>query len=112
MWQAIILGFLGGVIGGNAFPHFTSGTTREQYPNLLGNGPVTNVIAGWAGLVLAALLLHWAQGSRHPAWSFAFAALGVLLIGLFHAGPGAFGRPEERARPPGIGGFRPFGTLR
>lgn len=66
---------------------------QEAVPSGLGNGPVVNVIAGWAGLVLAALLLYWSHGSRHPAWSFAFAALGVLLIGLFHAGPGAFGRP-------------------
>jgi uncharacterized membrane protein YeaQ/YmgE (transglycosylase-associated protein family) len=94
MWQAIILSFLGGVVGGNAFPHFTRGITKKQYPNRLGNGPITNVVAGWAGLVLAALLLYWARGSQHPAWSFASAALGVLLIGLFHAGPGAFGRSD------------------
>jgi hypothetical protein len=93
MWQTIALSFLGGVMGGNAFPHFARGITKKQYPSGLGNGPVVNVIAGWAGLVLAALLLYWSHGGRHPAWSFAFAALGVLLIGLFHAGPGAFGRP-------------------
>ena len=71
-----------------------AGITKKQYPNRLGNGPITNVVAGWAGLVLAALLLYWARGSQHPAWSFASAALGVLLIGLFHAGPGAFGRSD------------------
>jgi hypothetical protein len=49
--------------------------------------------SSWAGLVLAALLLYLAHPGRHAAWSFAFAARGVLLIGLFHAGPGAFGRP-------------------
>jgi hypothetical protein len=43
---------------------------------------------------LAALLIYWAHDDQHPAWAFGFAALGVLLIGLFHAGPGAFGRPD------------------
>ena len=94
MWQTIILGFLGGVTGGNSFPHFVRGITRERYPNVTGNGPITNVVAGWAGLVLAALLLHWAHAGRHPEWAFGSIAVGVLLIGLFHAGPGAFGRPE------------------
>jgi hypothetical protein len=94
MWQTIILGFLGGVMGGNAFPHFVHGITRKRYPNVTGNGPIPNLIAGWAGLVLAALLIYWAHDDQHPAWAFGFAALGVLLIGLFHAGPGAFGRPD------------------
>jgi hypothetical protein len=94
MWQTIILGFLGGVMGGNAFPHFVHGITRKRYPNVTGNGPIPNLIAGWAGLVLAALLIYWAHDDQHPAWAFGFAALGVPLIGLFHAGPGAFGRPD------------------
>jgi hypothetical protein len=55
VWQAIILSFLGGVMGGNAFPHFARGITKKPYPNRLGNGPITNLVAGWAGLVLAAL---------------------------------------------------------
>lgn len=94
MWQTIILGFLGGVMGGNAFPHFVHGITRKRYPNVTGNGPIPNLIAGWAGLVLAALLIYRVHGDQHPAWAFGLAALGVLLIGLFHAGPGAFGRPD------------------
>jgi hypothetical protein len=58
---------------------------------LWGGGPIPNVIAGWGGLVLAALLLHNAfDGSA--AWAFGATAAEVLLIGLFHAGPGAFGR--------------------
>ncbi|GAA4607447.1 hypothetical protein GCM10023195_28260 [Actinoallomurus liliacearum] len=94
MWQTIGLSLLGGVMGGNAFPHFVHGITKKRYPNLTGNGPIPNVVAGWAGLVLATLFIYWAHGDRHPAAAFGFAALGVLLIGLFHAGPGAFGQPE------------------
>ena len=29
MWQAIVFGFLGGVLGANGFPHFTRGITRR-----------------------------------------------------------------------------------
>ena len=48
MWQAIVFGFLGGVMGANGYPHFTRGITRKRYPCGLGNGPVPNFIAGWA----------------------------------------------------------------
>ncbi|WP_433240718.1 hypothetical protein [Actinomadura nitritigenes] len=94
MWQTIVLSGLGGVVGGNALPHFVRGITRERYPNLTGNGPLPNLVGGWAGLVVALLLVHWADPGRHPGWAFGSAAAGVLLIGLFHAGPGAFGRKE------------------
>jgi len=99
--RVIILSFLVGVIAGNAFPHFVRGITKKPYPNRLGNGPVTNVVAGWAGLVIAALLLFWAHVGQHPGWAFGAAAVGVLLIGLFHAGPGAFGRPDAPRPGPG-----------
>lgn len=95
----VLLSVLSGVIGGNALPHFLRGITRRRYPSALGNGPVPNLVAGWVGLVLAALLLAWAHPAGHPAWSFGAAAVGVLLIGLFHAGPGAFGRPEPASGP-------------
>lgn len=103
MWQAIVFGFLGGVLAGNGFPHFARGITKQRYPSQLGNGPVPNFLAGWAALVIAAVLLCLAHPSRHPGWVIGFAAAGVLLIGLFHAGHGAFGRPEpqdaDSARP-------------
>lgn len=100
MWQAIVFSFLGGVLGANGFPHFTRGITRRRYPSQLGNGPVPNFIAGWAALVIAVLLFYLAHVGRHPGWSLGAAALGVLLMGLFHAGPGAFGRPEPPDAPP------------
>lgn len=92
MWQTVVLSLLGGVLGGNALPHFVRGITRQHYPNVLGNGPVPNVVAGWIGLVLTALVLRWAAVDQHPVPALAAGAVGVLLIGLFHAGPGAFGR--------------------
>jgi len=43
------------------------------------------------------MLFFLARPGQHPAWAFAFAALGVLPMGLFHAGPGAFPRPHPPA---------------
>src|ERR1700677_1158239 len=94
MWQVIIFSFLGGLLGANAFPHFTRGITKTRYPCALGNGPIPNLVAGWAGLVIAAALLYLAHVGRHPGWALGAAAVGALLLGLFHAGPGAFGRPD------------------
>ncbi|MFI6457020.1 hypothetical protein ACIBF6_36350 [Streptosporangium amethystogenes] len=91
MWQTIVLG---GLMAGNGLPRFIRGITRRRYPSALGHGPVPNLIAGWAGLVLGGLLLWWAHIDRHPELSFASVGASVLLIGLFHAGPGAFGRRD------------------
>src|SRR5215475_6160920 len=92
MWQNILLSFLAGLMGGNAVPHFIKGITKENYPNVLGNSPVPNLLAGWSALVITALLVHWAQVEQYPVESFIFGALGVLLIGLFHAWHGAVGK--------------------
>jgi len=103
MWHTIVLGFLGGVIGGNGLPHFLRGITRRHYPSALGSGPIPNLIAGWTGLVLGALLLWWAHIGQHPELSFTSISAGVLLIGLFHAGPGAFGRKDAaRTKSPQV----------
>jgi multisubunit Na+/H+ antiporter MnhB subunit len=100
MWQTMVLSFFAGVFGGNAVPHFVKGITKEPYPNLFGNSPVPNLIAGWLALVLTALLVHWARLESAPAGAFVTGALGVLAIGLFHAWHGAFGK-KEPAQPPG-----------
>jgi len=92
MWQTIILSFLAGVVGGNAIPHFVKGITKENYPNALGNSPVPNFLAGWVAFVITALLVQAAQVELYPLLAFIFGAFGVLLIGLFHARIGAFGR--------------------
>ena len=91
----MLLTFLAGILGSNALPHFLRGITKRRYPTVFGDGPVTNVMIGWSGLVMAALLLLWARPADHPGWTIAAGAVGVLLIALFHAGPGAFGRRER-----------------
>ena len=92
MWRTMISSFLIGIVGGNALPHFMRGITRENYPNALGYQPVPNFLAGWAGLILAGLLGISVDMRRYPKRAFAGLMAGVLLIGLFHAGPGAFGK--------------------
>ncbi len=94
MWLTIVFSFLAGLFGGNAIPHFITGITRERYPNVISNSPVINFVTGWAGLVITALLVRWARMGLHPLGAFIAAAVGLLLIGLFHAGPGAFGKRE------------------
>jgi hypothetical protein len=97
MWQTVGLSFLAGVLGANSVPHFVKGITKEPYPTAFGSTPVVNLIAGWSGFVLTALCVYWAQIGRYPALALVFGALGVLLMGLFHAGVGAFGRHQRPA---------------
>lgn len=92
MWQTVVLSFLAGAMGGNALPHFIKGITREQYPTVMGSAPIANLIGGWVGLLIAGGLLAAAHPDRYALGAWAAGALGVLLSGLLHAGPGAFGR--------------------
>jgi len=92
MWQSTGVAFLVGVLFGNAVPHFVRGITKQDYPCMLGNGPVPNLIGGWACFVIAALLAHLVDWQQFHMTAFAAASLGVLVIGLFHAAIGAFGR--------------------
>jgi hypothetical protein len=92
MWGTAIVSFFAGLAGANGVPHFVKGITKEPYPCALGNSPVPNLIAGWAGLVVAALLLYQANLQQYPLVALASGSLGALLIGLFHAWRGAFGR--------------------
>lgn len=95
MIATIVLSFLAGVFAGNAFPHFVKGITREAYPNVFGGSPMSNFLVGWFGFVTAAGLVYLAHPGSHPFVSFAAGALGVIAMGLFHAGHGAFGRMPE-----------------
>mgnify|MGYP007051644923 CR=1 FL=1 len=94
---AFFLAFILGVLYGNVFPHLARGITRERYPCALGNGPVPNFFGGWAMLNIAGALTWWLWPVLvgAPFISAVGASLGLLAIGLFHAGPGAFGRREQ-----------------
>jgi len=92
MWLTIILSFLAGLFGGNAFPHFTKGITKEPYPTVFGSSPVINFIAGWLGFLIAALFLIAAHVELNPRHALFSGAAGVFLAGLFHAWHGAWGK--------------------
>jgi apolipoprotein N-acyltransferase len=99
MLQTTLLSLLAGAMGANSTPHFVKGITKETYPNVFGGSPVSNLVAGWAGFVVTALLVSWAHPERHPLWSLASGALGVLLMGLFHAlGLAVGATPDDRMR--------------
>ena len=96
MLATIALSFLAGVLGGNAIPHFVKGITHESYPNVFGGSPLSNFLAGWFGFVTAAGLLYLARPGSHAVASFTAGMIGVLVMGLFHAVHGAFGRTPEK----------------
>ena len=83
-----------GAFAGNVFPHFVNGITKKDYPSAFGNGPVVNFIIGWVGIDITVTLAWWAWPMllAAPLIAAAGTSVGLLLIGLFHAGPGAFGR--------------------
>lgn len=90
--MTLLLCLLAGLCIGNGLPHFIKGITKADYPSMLGNGPVPNLIAGWSSLTIAAFLLLAADLGAAPAVSTAAISIGVLAMGLFHAKIGAFGR--------------------
>lgn len=92
MITSIIMSFLAGVWFGNGIPHFVRGITKKSYPSALGNSSVPNLIAGWLAIATTPLFLLWAHPTQYPVASWISAMIGVLAIGLFHAGPGAFGK--------------------
>lgn len=94
MLQAMLVAAFLGLFAGNAFLHFVAGITKKDYPSALGNGPVVNFIVGWLGLNISGFLSWWAWPtlSAFPLTSALAASAGLLAIGLFLAGPGAFGR--------------------
>lgn len=95
MWMDLGLGFLVGILAANGVPHFVKGVVKERYPCALGNGPLPNLLAGWAFLLAAALIFHAALPAPLPVDILCAIFAGVLAMGSFHATIGAFGRPER-----------------
>ncbi len=92
MWHTILFGFLDGVFFGNGIPHFIKGITKENYPMIFSNKPVPNFIAGRSSFILASVFGYYSHLLIHTLAAFISFTFGILLIGLFHAGPGAFGK--------------------
>jgi hypothetical protein len=92
MIVTISLAFLAALVAGNGIPHFVKGITRESYPMVFSNMPVPNLIVGWLSFIIASGLAYFGKVSHYPLAAAIAAAIGLLLIGLFHAGPGAFAK--------------------
>ncbi|MFJ2828026.1 hypothetical protein ACIPC1_10520 [Streptomyces sp. NPDC087263] len=92
-----VLSFLAGVLAANATPHFVKGITKERFPTPFGDGPLINLVAGWGMYVITALLAATADMTERPLLAFTAAALGVLVMGVFHATIGAFGKGRAPA---------------
>jgi hypothetical protein len=95
MLEAIILGFVAGVFGGNGIPHFFRGITRRSYPMVFSAKPVPNLVVGWIALTLTPLFFLPKSVHEHYVATYCSGMVGLLLIGLFHAGPGAFGKTQS-----------------
>jgi len=94
MLESVILSFLTGIIFGNGIPHFVRGITKERYPSMFGNSPTPNLIGGWICFVVSGLLAKWIDFQQFEIVSLISASVGLLIIGLFHASIGAFGRND------------------
>jgi hypothetical protein len=92
-----VLSFLAGIFATNATPHFVKGITKERFPTPFGDGPLVDLVAGWAMYVITALLAATAHMTEHPLPAFTAGALGVLAMGVFHATVGAFGKGRTPA---------------
>ncbi|MDX8444854.1 hypothetical protein [Mesorhizobium captivum] len=92
MWQAVLFAFLAGIFATNGIPHFVKGITKDSYPCLFGNSSVPNLVAGWLSFVVAILSAYGTNIEQYPLSSLVSGAVGVLLMGLFHAAGLAFGQ--------------------
>src|SRR5262249_57953086 len=97
MLQTVVLALVAGLFAGNGIPHFVRGITKQRYPMVFGNSAIPNLVAGWLSLVVGAALGYAANFNSHPVPGFIAFAVGVLAIGLFYAGPGAFGQPDSKS---------------
>jgi hypothetical protein len=99
MFRTIALAALVGLTGTNALPHLIKGLVGEEFPNLLGNSPLRNALAGLTGILLTALLALWADIPGHP-WAAALAiAAGAFTMAVFHGLRGAFRLNAAAGRP-------------
>lgn len=90
MWHTILLSALAGLFGANAVPHFVKGMVGEQFPNVWGNDPLRNAVAGTFGLALAAVIGYWADLPSHAYAGIGAALVGALLMAVFHGRGGAY----------------------
>ena len=99
MIQTIALAFLAGLMGTNGIPHFVSGITAREYPNLTGNSATHNAVGGLAAFAIAGALLALAHVGDHPRAAVIAGALGVIGMTVFHARRGAYRMSTRFGKP-------------
>ncbi|MFJ9365943.1 hypothetical protein ACIRRA_16210 [Nocardia sp. NPDC101769] len=99
MWYTVLLSALVGVMGANALPHFIKGLVGEEFPNILGNSPLRNALAGWLGLILTGLLIYAADLLAHPWPDAVGICAGALVMAVFHGRGGAYRLNEVLGLP-------------
>ncbi|MEV0843117.1 hypothetical protein AB0I55_26700 [Actinocatenispora sera] len=99
MFQTIALAFLTGLMGINALPHLIKGILGEEFPNLAGNSPLRNALAGVTALLLTAVLTFLADMPNHPWAAAASIAVGAYVMAAFHALRGAYWLNAAVGRP-------------
>ncbi|MBB5911313.1 hypothetical protein BJY24_000180 [Nocardia transvalensis] len=90
MIHTIVLALLAGLMGANAVPHFIKGIVGEEFPNVWGNGPLRNAVAGTLGLAIAVAFGCWADLPAHTAEGLGALFFGALVMAVFHALGGAY----------------------
>jgi hypothetical protein len=99
MIRTIVLAFLAGLMGTNGIPHFVSGITAREYPNLTGNSAINNAVGGLAAFAIAGALLALAQVGGHPRAALIAGSLGVVGMTVFHARRGAYRMSTRFGKP-------------
>ena len=102
MWQTILLSLLAGAMSANATPHFVKGITKEPYPNVFGGSPVSNLVAGWSGFVLAAFAVVLGTRRPTPCLGIRLRRPGCPADGLVsRLGSGGWNNRQRRGAPTG-----------
>ncbi|MGW4122806.1 hypothetical protein [Nocardia sp. NPDC004711] len=99
MWYTVLLSVLAGVMGANALPHFIKGLVGEEFPNVLGNSPLRNALAGWLGLIITGLLIYATELPAHPWPAVLGIGAGTFVMAVFHGRGGAYRLNETLGLP-------------
>ncbi|HEY3559234.1 MAG TPA: hypothetical protein VGL05_17305 [Kribbella sp.] len=99
MIQAILLAFLAGLMALNGVPHFVTGITGHEFPNLTGNSATNNAVGGLAAFAIAAALLATAHVGEHPWAALIAGASGAVVMTVFHARRGAYWMSRRFGKP-------------
>ncbi|MFI2506282.1 hypothetical protein [Streptomyces sp. NPDC018972] len=99
MWHVFLLSALAGLMGANAVPHFVKGVTGEEFPNVWGNDPLRNAVAGTFGLALAGAFGYGAGLPAHPLAGALGLLTGALAMAVFHGLGGAYRLNSALGRP-------------